>query len=437
MQSQLYIRVRGRIAGPFDEATLKSLARRGQFSKIHEVSQDAVSWVCASVYPQLFATETSPHAAAIGQPFDEGRYCATSGETLPIAGDRDCTWLGHSRSAILLLAGGGVLALTVLVVMVFLCISMATSDREIAAQEDDLEARRTSSRHAPSEGKLLSHAQSLAFPGILTDRYITSVKHHDDIRTAVGLVVVGLEIRHGKDHYEAPLLTGSAFAVAPGTGIMLTNRHVVNPFYNLSSDSDWKQAIRVKEGLLCEEKMWVFVAGNKYTASLVHTSPQFDFAVIRTSYKSGKAFRMKLSVDKLDDEEVRAIGFPGNAGIQLSLEQDSKRIGKIQEAIQHGKGTDVKEFFLSHQLQPVLTKGTVCQIASDDAKSTSWLQHTASIALGSSGGPLVLPDATVVGINTGIAGDRTGHGAEFYRAVAITQLRSELDAFVKDAAWVQ
>ena len=54
MDNQLYIRVRGRVLGPYDQEKLQSLARRGQLSRMHELSADAVNWVRASNYPELF-----------------------------------------------------------------------------------------------------------------------------------------------------------------------------------------------------------------------------------------------------------------------------------------------------------------------------------------------------------------------------------------------
>jgi len=57
---QLFIRVRGRVLGPFDDQKLRSLALRGQFGKMHEVSEDGVTWGRASQYPDLFrAGETA------------------------------------------------------------------------------------------------------------------------------------------------------------------------------------------------------------------------------------------------------------------------------------------------------------------------------------------------------------------------------------------
>lgn len=49
-----YIRIRGRVLGPYDTEKLQSLAMRGQLSRMHEVSTDGVSWVRASSFPELF-----------------------------------------------------------------------------------------------------------------------------------------------------------------------------------------------------------------------------------------------------------------------------------------------------------------------------------------------------------------------------------------------
>lgn len=70
-ERQLYIRVRGRVLGPFEDEKLQTMARRGQFSRMHEVSADGLTWVRASVYPELFA---GGPPASEGQP--NGRSAA-------------------------------------------------------------------------------------------------------------------------------------------------------------------------------------------------------------------------------------------------------------------------------------------------------------------------------------------------------------------------
>jgi len=53
----LYMRVRGRVLGPYDQKKLQALARRGQLGRMHEVSEDGVNWVRASTYPELFVSQ--------------------------------------------------------------------------------------------------------------------------------------------------------------------------------------------------------------------------------------------------------------------------------------------------------------------------------------------------------------------------------------------
>lgn len=52
----LYVRIKGRAQGPFTIERLKELARRGQVSRAHQVSEDGASWTGASQYPDIFAT---------------------------------------------------------------------------------------------------------------------------------------------------------------------------------------------------------------------------------------------------------------------------------------------------------------------------------------------------------------------------------------------
>lgn len=69
MENQLYVRIRGRILGPYDKEKLQSLARRGQLSRMHELSSDSTNWVRASTYPELFVGEDiSPTADASQNP---------------------------------------------------------------------------------------------------------------------------------------------------------------------------------------------------------------------------------------------------------------------------------------------------------------------------------------------------------------------------------
>lgn len=66
MTDQYYIRIRGRVQGPFDSEKLRTLARRGQFSRLHEISLDGNTWTTAKDYPDFFQGASQPIAEARG-----------------------------------------------------------------------------------------------------------------------------------------------------------------------------------------------------------------------------------------------------------------------------------------------------------------------------------------------------------------------------------
>jgi len=66
MSEQLFIRLRGRIQGPFSSEQLQSMSQRGQFSRMHEVSGDGITWGRATTRPELF--ERAQPAFVIEEP---------------------------------------------------------------------------------------------------------------------------------------------------------------------------------------------------------------------------------------------------------------------------------------------------------------------------------------------------------------------------------
>ncbi len=55
-----YVRFRGRTLGPFDESKVRDLIKRGQVTRMHELSPDGVSWQKAEAFPELFAVASQP-----------------------------------------------------------------------------------------------------------------------------------------------------------------------------------------------------------------------------------------------------------------------------------------------------------------------------------------------------------------------------------------
>ena len=54
-----FIRLRGRVSGPFTAKQLQALHQRGQFSRFHEISEDRKTWITASTLAHLFPGLTS------------------------------------------------------------------------------------------------------------------------------------------------------------------------------------------------------------------------------------------------------------------------------------------------------------------------------------------------------------------------------------------
>jgi hypothetical protein len=85
MDTQLYVRKRGQILGPFDQEKLQGLVRQGQLSRMHEVSADKVHWVRASNYSELFAGPpvmlVAPEMQVVSPPPPQG------GAELTLVGD--------------------------------------------------------------------------------------------------------------------------------------------------------------------------------------------------------------------------------------------------------------------------------------------------------------------------------------------------------------
>lgn len=70
-----FVRMRGRVTGPFELAELQTMAFRGSLSRVHEVSSDRVTWLAAGKLAEVFAThEARSHSAA-----ETGREVDASG----------------------------------------------------------------------------------------------------------------------------------------------------------------------------------------------------------------------------------------------------------------------------------------------------------------------------------------------------------------------
>jgi hypothetical protein len=58
VEEQLFVRIRGHVQGPYELDKLRALVRRGQLSRMHEVSSDGSVWKQAASFPELFQSPT-------------------------------------------------------------------------------------------------------------------------------------------------------------------------------------------------------------------------------------------------------------------------------------------------------------------------------------------------------------------------------------------
>jgi len=213
------------------------------------------------------------------------------------------------------------------------------------------------------------------------NRRFVSLDNWERAKQAVGLVAVGIPNERGDIAF---LSYGTAWAIC-NDGFMLTNKHIV------------LLATKPPETPLGEVRTWVYVDKQRINADVVWADVVADIAVLKVDDYLPYRFRVggKNTIQHLN-VEVAAVGF--------------------QEM-----PTKVESTVMDTELAS--TKGTVSRVY-QDAVGTAWIEHTAPLKGGSSGGPLIL-DGRVIGINT------TGeHG--IYQALDLGPYRDKVFEVVKE-----
>lgn len=201
--------------------------------------------------------------------------------------------------------------------------------------------------------------------------------------SAASRSVVRVIVYSSADGQQSIVSIGSGLVVAPDK--IVTNAHVVEMLrYDESADivivpSDGKQS---------------------YRATLSASAPAKDLALLQLS--SGSLVSASILAGSVGDgADVFAIGYP--ASVDVALEQDEADVLRPQ--------------------QPVKTRGTIS--SGRTSKTVESLLHTAPIAPGNSGGPIVDACGRVVGINSFGSLANAG-GAEFYFAISARELTAFL-----------
>ncbi len=208
----------------------------------------------------------------------------------------------------------------------------------------------------------------------------------DDI-SAAGRSVVRVVVVAFEDGEVADFGHGSGFAIAPNR--IITNAHVVAIASQLPED--------VVVGVVPSE------GSQSFRAHIVAVDPARDLALIELD--EGSIPPISLYVGPIEDgSPVAALGFPGNVDLATARSADD----------------------YINPLPPTRSAGIFSNLRQINGIST--LLHTANIARGHSGGPLLDPCGRVIGVNTLITRNENGDSA-FGFAVA----NRELTAFLRDS----
>ncbi len=195
-------------------------------------------------------------------------------------------------------------------------------------------------------------------------------------RGVVRVVIIGSD---GEEVY--PVSHGSGFAVTPTT--IVTNAHVIR---EALQDDTLRIGIVPSDG--------AEAAYGKPAA----VSPRNDLALVEITDGALRIPPLTLAAGVSGDlGEVSAVGYPMN--------------------VDRAQGLDIGDIFRSQP--PVKSRGFLS--GARPSRQFDTILHTAPIARGNSGGPLLDPCGRVVGVNS-FGADSNGSDAEFYFAVSLREL---------------
>ena len=195
-------------------------------------------------------------------------------------------------------------------------------------------------------------------------------------RGVVRVVIIGTE--NGEP---VPISHGTGFAVSPTR--IVTNAHVVT---EAAQDDTLRIGIVPAEG-----------EGGAF-ARIIAISPRNDLALLEIAKGSLPLPPLALAGGPtVDQGEVAAVGYPMNVDL--------------------AQGLGMNDIFRAQP--PVKSRGYISGLR--PSRQFDTILHTAPIARGNSGGPLLDPCGRVIGVNS-FSTDSAGGDAEFYFAVSLREL---------------
>jgi S1-C subfamily serine protease len=259
-----------------------------------------------------------------------------------------------------------------------------------------------------------------------------AIESRADKRTteAVALIACGYTIIQPNGlRTDEVMSLGTSFLVTTD-GYLLTNRHVVEQVDQLGRAKLVLDKLRTEKQIDVTPRIWVYLGSKsaRYEAEIrkIFLEDDVDLAVLKIDVEGRPFFRI-ADAQPGRGEEASAMGFPGQASKPISKEEVREWIADSQKWLEsfQGKGDYIIDMaFKPSDFDYSLTKGIVSRVSRRGG--IELLQHTAEIKPGNSGGPLVLEDGRVVGVNTFYVGGKDeGEGRTFY-AISLPSLHASL-----------
>ncbi len=401
MSDEWFVRSRGRVSGPRTAAQVRELRAQRQLQGYDEVSTDRRAWRPIDLEP-TFAPQSS-----LPEPRDARPDRGPELEGPPAESHRR-RWAATASIGLLLVVAAGAVAVWA------------------------------------------AHGRTRTEPGVIAFTAKTTPADRDRIiASAVGLVVVGTRLQMADGRlYEIPVGTGTCFSVTRN-GYVVTNKHVVKSYVDAKQaqvrPSEKQRILGIRD---LDPKVWVFFSRDeKFVAEVVHVSEDYDMAVLKVDRESQWAFALAdLPTEDVPSVPVTVLGFPGidRDAVDQKAQMDEtirdKALGPVQMSFKDS------DFILSVQNGNVKKKPSPMRFE-DDTRDTFYIEHTARVFGGNSGGPLVTAGGVVVGVNTATRTKKVGVDAkgkdvreampEFAYALGLSQLRKEIDRHTPGVRWGQ
>jgi serine protease Do len=175
--------------------------------------------------------------------------------------------------------------------------------------------------------------------------------------------------------------------------------------------------------------VWVLFSGKKHVAQVVYSSNKYDVSILKVPSFAGKPFRLSALAEHKRGLKVIACGYPGAASsLQTGSLSNPKDFSSLYQKMQ--PKPSITDYWEKRDFEYVRTDGTISK-AFKEENGVAWLQHTAAVNPGNSGGPLLTQDGTVIGINTLTMKFDQG----IFFSLTLPQLRDEIQKTAPGATW--